>query len=379
MAEIDDTEAARFFKNVAKGGELPPKSIAAETIAAMGAMGATMCPLDWIGQDIPERQWAVDGWIPSHCVTGLYGDGGVGKSLLAMMLMTCVSAGYNFLGMPTAQSRTFGFFCEDTEDELKRRQHDISANYGSDFSDLGDMHLQSRVGYENILMNFANGIGRETETYTRMYEEIRDLGAKFVVIDTAADTFGGNENARPEVRQYINLLGRLALQIDGTVVLCAHPSRSGLADETGSGGSTAWNNTLRSRLYLRRPKMKDGNQENPETADIRELQKMKSNYSSVGDKITLKWIKGSFLTTDHKVEPDFAEKRLGGIQQLIIGALELFPEFPIDAEKIYDAIQAQIVYDPQKKDERRKRFFNAIKRLADSGHFIYSNEKIYKS
>jgi len=35
---------------------------------------------------VPERQWAVAEWIPSRQVTLLSGDGGIGKSLLAMQL-----------------------------------------------------------------------------------------------------------------------------------------------------------------------------------------------------------------------------------------------------------------------------------------------------
>ena len=36
---------------------------------------------------------------------------------------------------------------------------------------------------------------------------------QLVVIDTAADTFAGNENIRPQVRQFITLLTRLAIAI----------------------------------------------------------------------------------------------------------------------------------------------------------------------
>ena len=43
--------------------------------------GKTVFVPDLQGKPIPERRWVVDGWILSDCVTALYGDGGVGKSL----------------------------------------------------------------------------------------------------------------------------------------------------------------------------------------------------------------------------------------------------------------------------------------------------------
>ena len=71
-----------------------------------------------------------------------------------------------------------------------------------------------------------------------------DVGAQLVVIDTAADTFGGNENVRPHVRQFIALLTRLALERDGAVLMLAHPSVTGRTSGSGDGGSTAWSRAV---------------------------------------------------------------------------------------------------------------------------------------
>lgn len=264
-------------------------------------LGETIQASDYEGEPIPPRQWLVDNWILRDCVTALYGDGGVGKSLLAMQLMTCCSLGIPFLGIETKKTPVFGFFCEDSEDELQRRQDDINCHYGYGFKDLSTMYWQSRVGCENTLMTFVkDGVGAPTQTYQQLRAEVIKLGAKLVVIDTAADTFGGNENIRPQVRQFINLLGKLALEINGSVLLCAHPSAAGLAKNDGTGGSTAWNNTVRSRLYVSRPVAdEDADIANDEEAkNLRELSKMKSNYSNIGDKITIKWERGAFTVED---------------------------------------------------------------------------------
>jgi hypothetical protein len=42
-------------------------------------------------QPAPRRQWIVEKWIPKGCVTGLFGSGGTGKSLLAQQLGTVLA------------------------------------------------------------------------------------------------------------------------------------------------------------------------------------------------------------------------------------------------------------------------------------------------
>ena len=61
----------------------------------------TIDPLELDGEAIPPRRWLVDGWIPMGAVTMLAGDGGVGKSLLAMQLATACAIGQPWLGQHT--------------------------------------------------------------------------------------------------------------------------------------------------------------------------------------------------------------------------------------------------------------------------------------
>ena len=86
------------------------------------------------GQPVPSRRWLVEGMIPIRNVTMFGGDGGLGKSLLAQQLLTCVAIGKPWLGLPTQAGRALGVFCEDDCDELHIRQADINSHYGCDFS-----------------------------------------------------------------------------------------------------------------------------------------------------------------------------------------------------------------------------------------------------
>jgi RecA-family ATPase len=250
-------------------------------------------PCSFTGQPIPERRWVVPYWVPIGVATGLYGPGGYGKTLLAQQLMTAAALGKPWLGQPVSQVRSVGIFCEDDEDELRRRQSAINHQlYNCDLGDLGNIRWVPRLGEDNILMTFArDGRGALTPLFEQVREAALDFDARLVVIDTVADTFGGNQNDAGQVRQYVQFgLARLARAIGGAVLACAHPSRSGINSGTGESGSVQWDAAFRSRLYLSAPK-KDGDDE-PADPDARVLTRVKANYAARDEALELRWRDG---------------------------------------------------------------------------------------
>jgi RecA-family ATPase len=89
-----------------------------------------------------------------------------------------------------------------------------------------------------------------------------------------------------QVRQFIGLLRGLAIAADAAVIVCAHPSLTGINSGSGLSGSTAWHNSVRARAYLRHIKTDDGI-ELDET--LRQLEFMKSNYGPIAATTTLRW------------------------------------------------------------------------------------------
>lgn len=256
-------------------------------------------PLSLAGKDVPRRRWIVDGWIPHGAVTMISGDGATGKSTLTMQLLACCATGQEFLGMKTARCRALGIFCEDDADELHRRQARINDSYGLTFEDLENVQWASLVGCDNALTWFNKDVWswEPTQLYQQIHNAASNFGAQVLVIDSLHDVFSGNENARPEVRKFVQYLHALAIDIDGAVVLNAHPSQAGRNSGTGESGSTAWNNSVRSRLYLTRPKANDYAE--PDRTE-RLLSKQKSNYSADNDDAALKlqMVNGVFTRTD---------------------------------------------------------------------------------
>jgi RecA-family ATPase len=256
-------------------------------------------PADLELEPVPQREWIVQDWLPIGAVTALYGDGGTGKTLLAQQLMTACATVTPWCGLAVTRCRAIGLFCEDSEAELHIRQVRICQHLGIRLGSLGEMRWISGLGEDNTLASFANdGRMHATERYDALEKAAKDFGARLVVLDTAADTFGGNENDRGQVRKFIGLLNRLALEINGAVLLNAHPSRDGLKTGNLDGGSTAWSNSVRSRWSLARPGQ-DDTAEQQDTAE-RVLTRRKANYASTGDTIKLRWVLGAFapMTTE---------------------------------------------------------------------------------
>lgn len=254
-------------------------------------------PADLEGLPVPVRQWIIINWIPLLKVTLLYGDGGTGKTLLALMLAVSVALGRDFLGMRVTQGRVFALLGENDETDTHIALADICRHYGVGLGDLrGRARIASRSSFDNVLMHFEKGTGKHTELFNQLLVEVTDFDADLIILETAADLFGGNENVRGEVRQFVaGCCEALAKQANAAVVLCAHPSVTGLRSGDGTAGSTAWNNSARSRLYLRRDINEDGHEVHP---DFRVLERLKANFAARKDSIGLCWRDGVFVVND---------------------------------------------------------------------------------
>lgn len=242
----------------------------------------------------PPRTWLVQDWLPARTVTALYGDGGMGKTLLAQQLAAAYSLGGVWCGLQMPKGNVLCVLCEDDRDEIWRRQDSIDKANGVGMrSEMSGFYLWPRVGFDSVLENFdRDNLGKTTAFYDRLDRQLTIIKPGLLVLDTAADLFGGNEIIRNQVNQFIKAaLGKFVVKHDLTILLLAHPSLSGITSGTGSGGSTGWNNSVRSRWYLEKPE--DG------LPLQRTLTRKKANYAASGDDqmIKLVWENG-VLTTE---------------------------------------------------------------------------------
>ena len=256
------------------------------------------------GKPIPQRQWLWEGWVPANVVTLLSGDGGTGKSLLALQFAVATALGRDWMGSPLAARRVLYLAAEDDADEIHRRLASILEAEGAEFGDLEDRLILKVVSGEDTLLAAPDKSGRRLQTtalYNGLRDFCRDQGVQLVIVDTAADTFGGVEIERQHVTRFVRLLEAIARDSAGAVILIAHPSAAGLKDRTGISGSTAWRNASRSVLWLRFPD--DAERTGVPARDQRVLERMKANMAPAEGVLRLLWKAGRFAMDGEDQSP----------------------------------------------------------------------------
>jgi RecA-family ATPase len=247
----------------------------------------------WHGEPVPDRQWAVFNRIPMNNVTLFSGEGSIGKSITSLQLATAMVLGKDWLGTMPEMGPVLVLCCEDDRSELHRRLALILHHYGASFTELGDLHLISLAG-EDALMATPNRVGimQTTPRFSQLSTAACDIHPKLIVLDNSADIFGGNENDRAQVRQFIGLLRGLAIAANAGVLLTSHPSLTGITSGSGISGSTAWNASVRSRLYMKRATTERDEEPDPY---LRVIEVMKNNYGPIGETINVRWKDGVFV------------------------------------------------------------------------------------
>ena len=248
---------------------------------------------DFEGRHIPPRRWIVPDVVIDRNVTLFTGDGGTGKTLVALQLAAAVVTGREWLGMPAARGPVLFLSAEDETDELHRRLASICGRMGLKLSDLSDLHLVPLAGLDAVLATAPVGGARiaKTALWQDLAAYVEKLKPRVVFLDTQADVFAGDEIDRQLARQFIGLLRGLALEHDLAVMLLGHPSLDGMRSGRGTSGSTGWNNSVRGRLYLEKAKDREGRDLD---GDLRTLSVKKLNYGPDGQEFPLRWVGGCF-------------------------------------------------------------------------------------
>ncbi len=238
-------------------------------------------------RDPPPRDWMVEGCFLKGHVGLISGIGGVGKSLLCQQLCTCATMGLPWLGIPLKRGRALMLACEDDDDELHRRQRDINRSLGLDMGDVLEAGLDviARGDRENLLMVLDRPTWRmrRTALFDKLYLRCRRHGIQYVILDTVAKVYGGNQIDPRQVSDFVVECHRLARDLNGIVLATQHPSRSGRKEGHGESGSVQWESSVRSRLYFHEDAHND-----------LILEGRKANYGPKLKPIKLVWSRGVF-------------------------------------------------------------------------------------
>jgi RecA-family ATPase len=313
------------------------------------------------GQPIPRQRWLVPDLIPAANVTILSGDGATGKSLLGLQLAVATATACEWIGTAPEPGKVLFVSAEDEIEEIHRRLVKIEP----DLSKLGDLSIVPMAGKDAVLAapEGRDGLLHATPTFTALRKLVTAHRPSLLVLDTLADLFGGDEIKKVHARQFVGLLRGLALDFETTILLLAHPSQSGMSSGEGTSGNTAWNNSVRSRLYLERRKTDRGAEDD---TDIRTLTTKKANRAAVGSQIVVRYCDGKFVRENDAARIDDREREAARV------FIELLKQFEIEGRDV--SHQTCSTYAPKQFAEHpsankisKAAFKKAMDQLFDQG------------
>jgi hypothetical protein len=167
----------------------------------------------------PSRRWLVENWIPAEETTMLGGDGGTGKTTLALQLGVSAVSGQSWLGLKVDLCSVLYVSAEDPKDEIHFRLEQITKHLKITEDELARFKIIDLAGKDSTLAVFdKDGLIRPTPLFSEIEKAAGEHNAGCIIFDAVADFFGGNENERREVRSFIGVLRGLALRLHAAVV-----------------------------------------------------------------------------------------------------------------------------------------------------------------
>ena len=195
--------------------------------------------------------WLVENWLPRSCVAMLTGDGGVGKSRLALQLAWALSGGGQWLGEagqipapgadygagfePVGASVIVYATWEDSPEQIQGRLYWLEQagkdGNGANFK-IADMRAKGHLwaASERYAVPGLTPAGKALRLACERYE------ARLLVIDTLGVANGASEIDRAQVGAFFADWAAWADERDCTVLLIAHPPKTVGVTYSGSTG-----------------------------------------------------------------------------------------------------------------------------------------------
>jgi hypothetical protein len=232
---------------------LPAKSRAAAERQAKEILPfETFDASQWEGVPIEPRRWIGYNRIPVGEPGIMSGDGGTGKTKLAMQLAAAIAACLRdwIGGVVDAEGQVIVFSAEEKLKEMHRRTLDIIEHRGLSFSDLrGGLHFICDQDDAVLGAVDRHGVVQPTMSLSRLEKTVAAIRPALVIVENAADVYSGNESDRPNVTRFMrSLLGRLTVPCESAVMLIGQKTQPPAARRSCK---TAEAVTTRARVQVR--------------------------------------------------------------------------------------------------------------------------------
>ena len=203
---------------------------------------------------IPARYWQgwlIENWLPRNSVAMLTGDGGVGKSRLALQLAWALSGDGQWLGEtglmpacgadygmgfePLGPSRIVYATWEDSPEQIRGRlfwlEQSGRVGNGQNFK-IADMRARGHLWAASQ----HNAVPTLTPAGEALRQAVEQNDARLLVIDTLGVANGASEIDRAQVGAFFSDWAAWADSNDCAVLLIAHPPKTPGVAYSGSTG-----------------------------------------------------------------------------------------------------------------------------------------------
>ena len=251
--------------------------------------------IHWDDIEVIDREWLIPNWLPAHTATMFTGDGGAGKSWLTLQVVCQIACGFKnaFLDpefpIPSEADESvepkhviFATY-EDEPAEIKNRIQALASGMNWILESLNTiqqhLHIVDMRGIGSV---WGPGMGKHialTGDLLFAGEAIRTIceerNAKLLVMDPLSGAFGGNENDRTAVYDFVSSFRGWGDAAKCALLVIGHLPKGAEGRAAGFSGSTAWEASARSMWML--SKQNAGDSKNPK--EYWALLHTKSNYA----------------------------------------------------------------------------------------------------
>jgi RecA-family ATPase len=197
-----------------------------------------------------------------------------------------------------------------------------------------------------------------TKAFSRLRAECERLQPVLVILDNIAQIYAGPPNEAHPVTAFVNRMTAIAQDLNCAVLLLGHTAKT---EGSEFAGSMAWENAVRSRLFLE-----------SDAEGSRKLTKPKANYSA-NDAIELEYQGGVFVRVDAETNTEAHRERVDEMADVLLDAVRAYTSRQEAASNVPTArnyLVRKMIDDGQLVKASEKLAREALVSLIDAGRLL---------